>query len=506
MFNRVCIQIETSVKKIYFDSGLQDLFKVLPGTHDKIILALVQQTLRYDVLSSTAVPLSKNNPVKKLRFAVFAFIINLAALIFSVVKYCLISILYRLIVGRYFWDIESENNLRFVIINSAGGIDRLRSIVKDDFPIHQYKVFYLFTSFPRKIFERLKKQPDIDFIAPRLPHREAVRGCLVFLLKNGHNFTLQLLRAFNQYPWAMRLQIIAAVVRYLYALLIYQSWAVENAGKLATAFPNALFIFDLDEAGKELMLADGLNQLGKKSLLIQHGALTNARRYLPTCTSMTCTSEREKQALISESVDSGRLFVAGQALQTIKDAIGYKQSNNPAYPILILAGAGPTWLQRHYINMLDCSEYLKNNRQTFIRFHPAMGSKIKRKWIFDRNIRPTAADETLGACIANSHTVITFSIDALIVAVRQQHPSIVCIPEVIFVPAWHHFLQNIPMVKVAKSSCMLNVIMADKNFTNCSMDDFSESQWEYVDYAFGELNTKINLRNIIHKLSVEIER
>jgi hypothetical protein len=112
----------------------------------------------------------------------------------------------------------------------------------------------------------------------------------------------------------------------------------------------------------------------------------------------------------------------------------------------------------------------------------------------------------LGECISNCQTVITFSIDALVVAVRQRHPSIVCIPESVFVPAWHDFLVNIPLVRVAKTSSMLNAILEDENFTNGRQHNFSKSQWEYVDFAFGELNTKENLTNIMHKLSAEIEK
>ena len=48
MLNRVRTEIESLLKKIYRESELHDLFKVLPVTHDKIILALVQQTMKYD--------------------------------------------------------------------------------------------------------------------------------------------------------------------------------------------------------------------------------------------------------------------------------------------------------------------------------------------------------------------------------------------------------------------------------------------------------------------------
>jgi len=506
VLNHVRLQNEALIKKIYIESGLPDFFKVLPTTHDKIILALVQQIMKYDWISIGELQQSTESPAKNLRSDALAFVMNSGIFAFSIFKYSFVSLLYRLIVGKYSRDIEVENDLRYVFINSAGGIDRLASIIQDDFNENQYIMLYLFTSFPRKIFERLKRKPNINFISPRRPHKKAVHRCLVFLFKNGHDFTLRLLRSFYHYPLSTRLQIVTAIIQYIYALLIYHPWAEENASKMAMAYPNVLFIFDLDEAGKELMIADCLNQIGGKTLLIQHGALTDARRYLPTCSSMACTSERGRQALISEGVDSKKLFVTGQALQTIKDSTLYKQTNNPSYPILILAGAGPTWRQRLYINMLKRSDYLKNCQQAFMRIHPAMDAKNKKIWLFDENITPTGAEESLGECISYSQIVITFSIDSLIVAVRQQHPSIVCIPESFFVPTWHNFLANIPMVRVAKTSPMLNAILADKNFTNSRRHDFSESQWNYVDFVFGELKTKTNLTKLMRKLSAEIEK
>jgi len=506
VLNHVRTEIETLLKKIYSESKLNKLFKVLPTTHDKIILALVQQSIKYELLSIKELQHPTEIPTKKHRSDIMAFLLNSGSFIFSIFKYCFVPLLYRLIVGKYYRDIDSENDVRFVFINSAGGIDRLTSIIRDDFHHNKYIMLYLFTSFPRKIFKRLKKKPNINFISPEFPHKKAVHRSLVFLFKNGHDFTSRLLRLFRHHPLKLRLQIVTAIIRYIYALLIYHPWAEENASKLAITYPKALFIFDLDEAGKELMLADCLNQLGRKTLLIQHGALTDAKRYIPTCSVMACTSERARQALISEGVDPKKLHVTGQALQTIKDSTQHRQSNDPSYPILILAGAGPDWLQHLYLNMLKRSDCLKKCQQAFMRIHPAMDAKRKRIWLFDKNIIPTGADESLGACISKCQTVITFSIDALIVAVRQGHPSIVCIPENFFVPEWHKFLEDLTLVRVAKTSLMLDAILADKNFWDCRKNEFSESQWEYVNFAFGDLNTKTNLTSLMHQIVNEIEK
>jgi hypothetical protein len=220
---------------------------------------------------------------------------------------------------------------------------------------------------------------------------------------------------------------------------------------------------------------------------------------------MACNSERDRQALISEGVGAKKLYVTGQPLQTIEDSTLFNKKSMPSYPILILAGAGPIWLQRNYVKMLKNSQYLKSYPHIFMRIHPAMDAKQQRIWLFNRNLKPTDPKESLGECISKCQYIITFSIDALVVAVRQQRPTIVCRPESFFFPAWHNFLKTVPMVKLVKNPCMLDEALEDKNFLNDQQNDLSDSQWRYVDYAFGDLNTKVNLTKLMNQLVAEYE-
>ncbi|MGD9176689.1 MAG: hypothetical protein PVJ35_01990 [Desulfobacterales bacterium] len=505
MFYRLYSQIEQQLEKIYFDSRLNRLVQVLPTTHNKIITAFVQQCLKFDLLSYGGLQHTSETTVKERRFDILAFVLNSEIFTYSIFKYCFVQLLYRLIVKQNPRYIIDKNDMKFVFVNSAGGVDRLASIIHGSFHKDICLMLYLFTSFPKKIFERTKKNPEIGFIPPGLPNKKAIQKCLIFLFKDGHNFTSKLLCLFNHYPLSLKLQIVTAITKYYYALLIYHSWAEENALKLAAAYPNALFIFDLDEAGKELLLADSLNRLGKKTLVIQHGILTDAKRYIPTCSYMACNSERDRQALISEGVGAKKLYVTGQPLQTIEDSIPSDKKSMISYPILILAGAGPIWLQRNYVKMLKRSQYLKSYPHTFMRIHPAMDAKQQRIWLFNKNLKPTDPKESLRECISKCQFIITFSIDALVVAVRQQRPTIVCIPESFFFPAWHNFLKTVPMVKLVKNPCMLDEALEDKNFLNDQQNDLSDSQWRYVDYAFGDLNTKVNLTKLMNQLVAEYE-
>jgi hypothetical protein len=500
VLNHTRNQIETLIKKVYGESKLQELLRVESTTHSKIILALLQQSMKYDLISFGEHQQPREIPVNHPGFKALAFALNLVLFIYSILKYCFVPFLYRLIVGKYSPDFNDRSDLRFVFINSAGGKDRLTSIIREDFHETQYLMFHLFTSFPRKIFERLKKKPHIKFISPQLPHKKAIYKCLVFLFRNGHVFTSHVYRSFCHYPVSLRLKIASTLTQYIYALLIIHPWAQQNASKMAMAYPKALFVFDLDEAGKELMLADCLNQLGKKSLLIQHGALTNAKRYIPTCSFMACTSERGRRSLISEGVDPKRLYKVGQALQTINDSIWIPKEEGVSYPILVLAGVGPIWLQNLYVNMLKRIRCPEENRPVYLRFHPAMGLKNKKLWNYTPSIKVTDAGESLGESISKAKLIVTFSLDALLVSVRQHRPTIVCIPEKIFVPAWHNFMLSLPMVRVVKNSELLDDALMDPGFRNLVKNHFSDKQWQYVDYAFGELNTKKNFKCLLPKL------
>ena len=129
--------------------------------------------------------------------------------------------------------------------------------------------------------------------------------------------------------------------------------------------------------------------------------------------------------------------------------------------------------------------------------------KTSRRWTFDRNVKITDPSQSLAQCIAQSNLLVSFSISATNVSIRQYHPTILCIPEKMYVPDWHDYLSSIPLVKVARTSHMLDKALEDTHFRNYQKNDFLNSQWRYVDYAFGQLNTKNNLTKLIDKLAAE---
>jgi hypothetical protein len=501
MFRQQSNQLAQTIKAIYNESKISELLKVSVISHEKIIYTLVQQVLKRDLFYNAR---SHQSPQKNhgiLWLILLALIFNLVNFVITILKYSFIPLLYRVVVRNPFDQLEKTSGLSFVFLNSAGGVDRLLNVIQDIVQKEKYVMYYLFTRFPCKIFERSRKAPNTQYLQPHLPDKKAISGCLQFLFKNGHHFTSRLFRQFEQYPLSIRIYIVSDIIQYIYSLIIYYYWAKKMAYRLSKAHPCALFVFDLDEASKELMLSDLLNQLGKRTLLIQHGILTDAKRYLPTCLYMACASERERQSLISEGVNQKRLFVIGQALQTINDSLINPNEDKLLYPVLILAGVGPIWLQNLYVNMLKYSQCLKSYGSIFLRFHPAMGSKSKRLWNYTDRIKITNTRETLGECISRSQLIVTFSIDALTVSVRQYRPTIVCIPEKFFVPEWHDFMLSLPMVRVVKNSELLDNSLLDSDFRSMGKNHFTDKQLQYVDYAFGELDTKNALKSLLSQLS-----
>ncbi len=340
------------------------------------------------------------------------------------------------------------------------------------------------------------------FIPSYPPDEKAIWGGIKFLFGCGHIFTSRLLTYFYDQPLLKRIKIAADISRYLYALIIYYHWSKKIAHTLSVVYPNSLFIFDIDEAGKELMLAETLNRNGKKTLVIQHGIITNPKEFIPTCRMMACLSSHDKEALIGEGVEAKRLFVIGQSLQTIEDSM-HKAEQSQTYPLTILAAGGPIWMQQLYVNMLKRSNLLSKFKTIYLRLDPRANPKTRRMWTFAGNVSFTDPNQSLAQCVAESELLISFSISATNVSVRQYHPTILCIPNKLYVSDWHDFLSAIPMVKIVCTPRMLDEALAEKDFINSLKHNFSESQWKSVDYAFGELNTTANLKKLMHQLSSE---
>ena len=499
-------EIYVAIKELYFRSGITNLFDVSFETHDKIVLHLAKLVIEEGFLESCETNRSTKSTIKDSAVTVAALFLNSLTFFTTILKYYFIPFLFRMVVRAPQKPLESSENPAFVFLNSAGVMDRLIYIIGTSFKKNEYRIYYILTQFIQKIYERAKNDTSIRFIVPQIPDKNAIIRCLKFLFVKGPRFSSGLFKYFENHRMSERMIMVSIICQYLYSLIIYHQWALKKAYDLSSAYPNSLFVFDIDEASKELMIADALNRLGKKTLLIQHGILIDPKQYIPTCKYMVCASERERQSLISEGIEAKRLFAVGQSLQTIKDSKFSEVKKTVTYPLLILASNGPHWLQRLYVDMLKHSKILKQFERLDMRPHPAFSTTEKKLWSIDRRFKYTDMSESLGKCIAKSHLVISFSIDALTVAVRQGCPTIVCIPEKFFAPEWHNFLDSIPMVRVAKTPQMLDAILADTDFKSSRKQDFSELQWKYVDFAFGELNTKTNLTSLMRQLAAEIEK
>jgi hypothetical protein len=494
-------EIYLALRHLYAEAGLEDLVQISPKAHDKIVYYLAQRVVdNHPIDKNVGQAISKTNGFT-LRQSLASFYLNVMILCMAVLKYCLVPLLFRLITRSSFQAIEKSDGMRFIFLNSAGGVDRFIDVIPKSLKNNSYRMYYIFTSQIKKIHQRIKKNRAPMFLKPEMPRRRALWGCMKFSCGYGNKFTSGLLSLFGSYSLPSRLKAVVAIISYLYASIIYHYWARKKANELSQAHPNALYIFDVDEASKELMLADSLNRLGKKTLLVQHGILTDPKRYVPTCFYMACSSKREEQALRSVGIAADRLFCVGQSLQTVKDATYRSKKMKAAYPILILAGNGPLWIQQLYLDLLKYSTHLKNVSVYHMRLHPAFGSKQKKMWSSLQNVIITDPRESLGQSILKSDLVIAFSIDALTVVVRQHRHTICCIPNKCYVPQWYGFLDTIPLVRVAKTSAMLDEILDNNPYRNYKKNHLSDLEIQKLDFAFGSLDTARNLAHLFAFLS-----
>jgi hypothetical protein len=494
-------EIYLALRHLYAEAGFEDLVQISPKAHDKIVYYLAQRVVdNHPIDKNQGQAIVKTNGFTPLQ-SIASFYLNVMILCMAVLKYCLVPVLFRLITRSSFQTIEKSDGMRFIFLNSAGAVDRFIDVIPKSLKNNRYRMYYIFTSQIKKIHQRIKKNHAPMFLKPEMPGKRALWGCIKFSCGHGHKFTSRLLSLFGSYALLSRLKAVVSIISYLYASIIYHYWARKNANELSQAHPNALYIFDLDEASKELMLADSLNRLGKKTLLVQHGILTDPKRYVPTCFYMACSSKREEQELKSLGIAADRLFCVGQSLQTVNDATYRSKTIMTTYPILILAGNGPLWIQQLYLDMLKNSTHLKNVSIYHMRLHPAFHSKQKKLWSSLQNVITTDSRESLGQAILKSGLVIAFSIDALTVAVRQYRHTICCIPYKCYVPEWHGFLDAIPLVRVAKNSAMLDEILNDNQYRNSKKDHFSGWEKQKLDFAFGSLDTARNLAHLFAALS-----
>jgi len=488
------------IKKQYSANAIGDLFDVSRTTHEKIVLYLANVIIEEGLADLQNDPSSENDAAMVSNGTLAAAAVNAVAFVLTFAKYTLLYFFYRCAFrGRRRTGVLSGKS-DFIFINSAGGVDRLVGIVEEFVAQDAYRMVYVITSHIGKLIKRHRRQNSLEFIEPQIPGRGDLRGGLALFFKRGRGFCLQIYHRLQYRSRPKRLRIVLKIMNYLYAMVIYHHWAIESANRLLAVHNTAVFVFDIDEASKELMLADALNRKDAPTLLLQHGILTDAKRYIPTCRWMACASERERRALMSVGVEKNRLFVVGQSLQTLNDSVLIGVKNPPRYPLLFLAGNGPAWLQEYYVNMLKQSKCLVRLPNAYVRLHPAFRRKAKRVWTGIEGLKQADPEESLGQCLEKSGLVITFSIDALIASVRQLRPTVCCVPEDYFVPEWHDFLYDLPGVKVARNAAMLDGFLVDRDKEFITLRTLSHDESSKLDYAFGSPDTVKTLEALLKKL------
>jgi len=261
-------------KRLYYQSNVKGLFKISPESHDKIAYRLTYLEIEDYFFKKPQIYKFSGEKCPTFKTSALTLLINSATFLLAFMKYTMVSLLFRLKIDSYPHPFLKNDKVRYLFLNSAGGVDRLKYAIPNLIESDECLIYYFFTSNTRKIFKRFKKDPTMRFVAARAPNVKAIRGGLEFLFSSGILFISRLMMFFDNLPLLDRIKIAAQISQYLYSLIIYHSWAEKLAHQLSAGYPDAIFIFDIDEEGKELMLADALKRLKKKTLVIQHGILT----------------------------------------------------------------------------------------------------------------------------------------------------------------------------------------------------------------------------------------
>ena len=332
LINELRDSLYNQLKEQYFTNNINKLFKISRTSHRKIILYLTNLIIAEGI--EDLQNKQSKNPHKQAalaeKFAVV--IINTAAYVLTFCKYTLLFFFFRIVLKGKKKNMKIIN-AKYIFINSAGGVDRLEHYADKILSNKDYQMVYLVTSHFSKLIKRSKSKRYV-FLEPQLPSKNAVSDGFKLLGRGGTTFCLHVYRSLPFPSKIKRLRLVIKIISYLYSMIIYHHWAISCSRNLIAGNNSAIFVFDLDESSKELMLVDALQNQGGLTLLLQHGILTDVMRYIPSCHLIACSSKRERQALMDCGVEKNRIVAVGQPLQTLNDSIALEADSKPRYPLL----------------------------------------------------------------------------------------------------------------------------------------------------------------------------
>jgi hypothetical protein len=462
-------------RKAYFESELNCLFDVSSGSHERII----QNLFRI---------INKSSSTKTQ--------ISIIAVLCQIVKYYAwgaFGFLLRIYQSVILFFKGSNFKPAIILITSPSKIDRYSHI--KDFIFDNFKVLH-YNFINQNNYQKIKFiNSNYKFLFPIIPGISAISKTIKYFFIHRRKLIGHLINAYK-YDFSINA---TDIDRFIIKNLIYNESEKKHAKTITRNANNAIFIFDQDAGGKELMIVDKLNQKNFITVMIQHGIITDPRLYIPVTKYMFCCSEREKKLLTSCNVSDKRLMTLGTAFQNIVQNSNIKKEKKYNTKLLVLASSGKNFTDK-YIDIIKTSKVIKNIENKALRLRPGDTPIIKQKWkesLPDFKIRQNISNITE---IVNADIIITFSYDALIKCLSLKKKVIVGLPQIDF-DSNYVFLSEINFLRTVKNSDELDGKLIEL-FKLSQKEYNAELNQSILNYNFGETDIYKIRDNFNHNIKV----
>lgn len=382
--------------------------------------------------------------------------------------------------GRPLEEAVQNSNVDVWVLSGTNTIDLFPNIEEMLSPLHVHKLL-----IPNKNFFN-----SLQFLSQNHSFLNPIRPSITVLFKmfrwiqSGECNCF--LESFTKlFPLEHPVKMFHFLADQLLRLFYHREWARFNASLLYLRSTARTVLMENDFFGNMMMLAEEANSRGYHTIHVQHGFMDDPHHYFPLCKYIFVNSEKDRDLLVSVGLDSERAIVTGAPLQVLAQEPGKNSDQHLEYDLVILASWGNPKLQERCISAVRGNTVLFQDKRVLLRLHPSLPPHEKNNW---KTKLASVAKISIGNSLVNdlksSARVVSFSIDAMITAMRMHKPTILYISD----PLVYYR----PLETMQGLQCVYNEIEFHQAIVNSMAGDPPhESIDEEMDLVFGSTSADV---------------
>lgn len=268
----------------------------------------------------------------------------------------------------------------------------------------------------------------------------------------------------------------------------------EKAVLIESNIPDdSISIFMCDNNFFYTVLIDKLNKSGKNNAVLQHGSFLDGNLiYLPPlCKSVLACSERE--ANYFKRFIQDQVYVVGMPLQIatgLEEKLKRVNSEVTSFDILVLGRNGNLWEMELAYQVFSDVKLFFSDKKVILRHHPASNKWMRQLLEVKLPNSSISKGNNLEEDLAKAKIVISFSVDANLVALAAGKRVIFCgEPEAEGLDDFGSILENLRVAKTSE-----DLLDAINHFNSPSFIASENSDAKFV-YTFGEYRYDLIVKN-----------